>query len=54
MRTSPAFRDDPLGKFVEPGRAAEAYAHGLTFEQIHARALAGELAPDAPPLELPE
>jgi catechol 2,3-dioxygenase len=53
MRSSPAFRDDPLGKFVEPGRAAEAFAHGLTFEQIHARAMAGELAPDAPPLELP-
>jgi catechol 2,3-dioxygenase len=53
MRSSPAFKDDPLGKFVEPGRVAEAFAHGLTFEQIHARAMLGELAPDAPPLELP-
>jgi hypothetical protein len=53
MRESPAFKDDPLGKFVDPDRAAEAFAGGMTFEQIHARAIAGELAPDAEPLELP-
>jgi catechol-2,3-dioxygenase len=54
MRTSPAFKDDPLGKFVDPDRAADLLASGATFEQIHARALLGELAPDAEPLELPQ
>jgi catechol-2,3-dioxygenase len=54
MRSSPAFKDDPLGKFVDPARAAEIFAAGMTFEQIHARAMLGELAPDAEPLELPQ
>jgi hypothetical protein len=53
MRESLAFKDDPLGKFVDPNRVAETFAAGMTFEQIHARAIAGELAPDAEPLELP-
>jgi catechol 2,3-dioxygenase len=53
MRESPAFEDDPLGKFVDPNRVAAVFAAGLTFEQIHARAILGELAPDAEPLDLP-
>jgi catechol 2,3-dioxygenase len=53
MRESPAFEDDPLGKFVDPDRVAEVFAAGMTFEQIHARAILGDLAPDAEPLELP-
>jgi len=54
MRESLQFHEDPLGKFVDPQRVADAYAAGNTFEQIHARAMAGELAPDAPPLDLPQ
>jgi catechol 2,3-dioxygenase len=53
MRSSPEFKADPLGKFVDPERVAEAFAQAQTFEQIHARAMAGELAPAAEPLELP-
>ena len=53
MRESAAFHENPIGTFVDPDRVAEAVASGATFEEIHARAMAGELAPDAPPLEVP-
>jgi catechol 2,3-dioxygenase len=53
MRESPEFHEDPIGKFVDPDRVAEASAAGASFAEIHARAMAGELAPDTPPLELP-
>jgi hypothetical protein len=33
---------------------AETYAAGASFDEIHARAMKGELAPDTPPLELPQ
>ncbi|MEA2143226.1 MAG: hypothetical protein QOI64_1656, partial [Solirubrobacteraceae bacterium] len=32
---------------------AQAYADGERFDQIHARAIKGELQPDTPPLEIP-
>jgi catechol-2,3-dioxygenase len=54
MRESLQFHEDPLGKFVDPQRVADAYAAGSTFEQIHARGIAGELGPDAAPLDLPQ
>jgi catechol 2,3-dioxygenase-like lactoylglutathione lyase family enzyme len=53
MREGPEFHEDPIGKFVDPDRVAEAYACGETHEQIHARAMHGDYAPDTPPLELP-
>jgi 2-polyprenyl-6-methoxyphenol hydroxylase-like FAD-dependent oxidoreductase/catechol 2,3-dioxygenase-like lactoylglutathione lyase family enzyme len=53
MREGPEFHADPIGKFVDPDRVAEAYAAGESFEQIHASAMNGELAPETPPLELP-
>jgi catechol 2,3-dioxygenase len=54
MRNSPEFRNDPVGKFVDPDRVAAAYADGASFEEIHARATAGELGPADVPLDLPE
>jgi hypothetical protein len=54
MRESPEFHENPIGKFVDPDRVAEAAASGSTFQEIHTRAMAGELAPDAPPLEVPQ
>jgi 2-polyprenyl-6-methoxyphenol hydroxylase-like FAD-dependent oxidoreductase/catechol 2,3-dioxygenase-like lactoylglutathione lyase family enzyme len=54
MRESLEFQQDPLGKFVDPDRVAAAYAQGTTFEQLHAQAMAGELAPDQPGVELPQ
>jgi catechol 2,3-dioxygenase len=53
MREGPEFHADPIGQFVDPDRVAAAYAAGASFEDIHARAMAGELAPDAPPVEIP-
>jgi len=54
MRSSTEFAEDPLGKFVDPDRAADAFAAGDSFEAIHARAMAGDLGPEAEPLELPQ
>jgi 2-polyprenyl-6-methoxyphenol hydroxylase-like FAD-dependent oxidoreductase/catechol 2,3-dioxygenase-like lactoylglutathione lyase family enzyme len=53
MRESLEFQQDPLGKFVDPDRVAAAHAEGATFDDIHARAMAGELAPEQPGVELP-
>ena len=53
MRDSLQFHEDPLGKFVDPDRVAAAYAAGTSFDEIHARAMAGELGPEAAPLDLP-
>jgi catechol 2,3-dioxygenase len=53
MRDSLEFEQDPLGKFVDPDRVAAAYAEGATFEQLHVRAMTGELAPERPAVELP-
>jgi catechol 2,3-dioxygenase-like lactoylglutathione lyase family enzyme len=53
MREGPEFHEDPIGKFVDPDRVAEAYAGGESFAHIHARAMKGEFQPDVPPLEIP-
>jgi 2-keto-4-pentenoate hydratase/2-oxohepta-3-ene-1,7-dioic acid hydratase in catechol pathway len=42
------------GTFVDPDGIAAAYAGGAPFEAIDARPPAGEFAPDAPPLALPQ
>jgi hypothetical protein len=54
MREGPEFHADPIGKFVDPDRVAEAFAAGASFTEIHARATAGELAPETPPLQVPQ
>jgi 2-polyprenyl-6-methoxyphenol hydroxylase-like FAD-dependent oxidoreductase/catechol 2,3-dioxygenase-like lactoylglutathione lyase family enzyme len=54
MREGPEFHADPIGKFVDPERVAEAYAAGESFDSIHARAIKGEFQPDAPPVEIPQ
>jgi catechol-2,3-dioxygenase len=51
MRESPEFRADPLGKVVDPDRVAAAHAAGASFEEIHARAMAGELGPESAQVE---
>jgi catechol 2,3-dioxygenase len=52
MRTSPAFKANPIGVFVDPERMAQAAAAGESFDAIHDRAMAGELSPaGAPPTE---
>jgi 2-polyprenyl-6-methoxyphenol hydroxylase-like FAD-dependent oxidoreductase/catechol 2,3-dioxygenase-like lactoylglutathione lyase family enzyme len=54
MREGPEFHLDPIGKFVDPERVAQAYAAGETFDQIHARAMNSEFEPDVPPVEIPQ
>jgi catechol 2,3-dioxygenase len=45
MQTSPDFKANPIGVFVDPTRIAEAAAAGEPFQAIHDRAMAGELSP---------
>ncbi len=54
VRESAVFHEDPIGPFVDPDRVAAAHAHGAAFADIHARAMAGEFAPDTPPLDVPQ
>jgi catechol 2,3-dioxygenase len=54
MRTSDEFKANPIGQFVDPERVAADYAGGLSFREIHAKAMAGGYAPDEAPAEIPE
>jgi catechol 2,3-dioxygenase len=54
MRTSEEFKANPIGVFVDPDRIAADHADGMTFEQIHAKAMAGGYAPEQAPVEIPE
>jgi catechol 2,3-dioxygenase len=54
MRTSIDFKNDPLGKFVDPEKVAADRADGMSFEAIHEKAMAGGFAPEVAPVELPE
>jgi catechol 2,3-dioxygenase len=45
MRTSPEFKANPIGVFVDPAKIAERAARSEPFEEIHRRAMAGELSP---------
>ena len=53
MRTSPEFHANPIGAFVRPELIAGAAAAGEEFAEIHRRAMAGEFAPDTPPVDIP-
>jgi catechol 2,3-dioxygenase-like lactoylglutathione lyase family enzyme len=54
MRTSDEFKANPIGVFVEPDRIAADHAGGLSFAEIHAKAMAGGYAPKQAPVEIPE
>ena len=54
MRTSDEFKANPIGVFADPDRIAADHAEGMTFEQIHAKAMAGGYAPAQAPVEIPE
>ncbi len=53
MRTSPDFAANPIGVFVDPAKVADAAGAGTPFAEIHSRAMAGEFAPPAPPIDIP-
>jgi catechol 2,3-dioxygenase len=54
MKSSQEFKANPIGQFVDPDRVVTDHAEGASFEEIHARAMAGEYAPDQAPVEIPE
>jgi catechol 2,3-dioxygenase len=54
MRTSEEFKANPIGQFVDPARVAADRAEGLSFEEIHAKGMAGGYAPEQAPVEIPE
>jgi catechol-2,3-dioxygenase len=53
MRTSEAFKANSIGQFVDPARVAEDSAAGLSFQEIHEKAMAGGYAPEQAPVEIP-
>lgn len=54
MRNSVEFQEDPLGKFVDPDKVGADHARGVSFEEIHEKAMDGGYAPDTAPVELPQ
>ncbi|MGZ6693427.1 MAG: VOC family protein [Solirubrobacteraceae bacterium] len=54
MRKSEQFAANPIGMFVDPDQVAADHASGLTFADIHAKAMAGGYAPEQAPVEIPE
>ncbi|HEX2358349.1 MAG TPA: VOC family protein [Solirubrobacterales bacterium] len=53
MRTSDEFKANPIGQFVDPGEVAGDYAGGTSFAELHAKAMAGEYAPEQTPMPVP-
>ena len=54
MRTSDEFKANPIGVFVDPARIAADHAEGMSFPEIHAKAMSGGYAPEQAPVEIPE
>ena len=54
MRTSEEFKANPIGAFVDPDRIAADHDEGMTFEEIHAKAMSGGYAPAEGPVGVPE
>ena len=54
MQDSEEFSANPIGQFVDPDRVAADHAAGVSFEEIHAKAMAGGYAPEQAPVEIPE
>jgi catechol 2,3-dioxygenase len=53
MQTSDEFKANPIGVFVEPDGIAADAAAGMSFAEIHAKAMADGYAPERPPVEIP-
>lgn len=54
MCTSEELKANPIGVFVDPDRIAADQADGMSFAEIHAKAMAGGYAADQDPVEIPE
>ncbi|MGZ0043117.1 VOC family protein [Paenibacillus ottowii] len=46
MKTSLAFAERPMGKYVDVDKMLEARSHGASSAELHERAYAGEFIPD--------
>ena len=53
MQSSDDFKANPIGHFVDPELVAADYAAGMSFDEIHAKAMAGGYAPAQDPVEIP-
>jgi catechol 2,3-dioxygenase len=49
MRTSPEFEADPIGTVCDPGALLEAHRDGMSHEELHRAAYAGEFPPTLAP-----
>jgi 2-polyprenyl-6-methoxyphenol hydroxylase-like FAD-dependent oxidoreductase/catechol 2,3-dioxygenase-like lactoylglutathione lyase family enzyme len=54
MKTSDEFKANPIGVFVDPAQVAADDADGMSFEEIHAKAMSGGYAPEQAPVEIAE
>jgi hypothetical protein len=54
MRSSDDFKANTIGQFVDPERIACDHAEGTSFAEIHAKAMAGDYAPQQAAVETPE
>jgi catechol-2,3-dioxygenase len=54
MQGSTEFKANPIGVFVDPERIAADHADGMSFAEIHAKAMGGGYAPEQAPIEIPE
>ena len=54
MQGSQEFKANPIGVFVDPDQIAADHLAGMSFDEIHAKAMAGGYTPDRAPVEIPE
>jgi catechol 2,3-dioxygenase len=54
MRTSPEFKANPIGQFLDPERVIADHQAGMSHAEIHAKAMAGGYVPEQAPVEIPE
>jgi catechol 2,3-dioxygenase len=54
MRNSQEFKANPIGVFVDPDKVAADHEDGMSFAEIHTKAMAGGYAPEQAPVAIPE
>jgi catechol-2,3-dioxygenase len=54
MRTSPEFKANPIGQFLDPEQVIADHQAGMSHAEIHAKAMAGGYVPEQAPVEIPE
>jgi catechol 2,3-dioxygenase len=52
IASSPEFARNPIGTFFDPDKLVEARESGLSFQEIHHRARAGEYLPEKIPQDI--